>query len=208
MVVTQNTPNCDKQALAYGVDIISRINVSCSTRAHSMTFRFNSTTDQRSAWQCGRIVSDTAIYPRSNIYTIGAEEHDQTSSPLMSTQSLSTTTRYMETTSDPDTVTLKKGPLNPQPLNVECNTLAVIAGSTIGTLLLTLLIEGLVLTVLYRKGFRFGNILKGTASQPSTRNPEIEEMENKEYSSLGRLKSALLVRYIAVVTIMPGTISH
>ncbi|XP_071095037.1 uncharacterized protein [Haliotis cracherodii] len=105
----------------------------------------------------------------------------------MSTQSLSTTTRYMETTSDPETVTLKKGPLNPQPLNVECNTLAVIAGSTIGTLILTLLIEGLVLTVLYRKGFRFGNILKGTASQTSTRNPEIEEMENKGYSSLDHI---------------------
>ncbi|XP_048241012.1 V-set and immunoglobulin domain-containing protein 10-like isoform X2 [Haliotis rufescens] len=80
-------------------------------------------------------------------------------------------------------------PKRQQPLNAEYNITGVIAGSTIGTLLLTLLIEGLVLTVLYRKGFRFGNILKGTASQKSTRNPEIEEMENIGYSSLDHVNS-------------------
>ncbi|XP_048240962.1 V-set and immunoglobulin domain-containing protein 10-like [Haliotis rufescens] len=80
-------------------------------------------------------------------------------------------------------------PNNQQPLNAKYNITGVIAGSTIGTLLLTLLIEGLVLTVLYRKGFRFGNILKGTASQISTRNPEIEEMENIGYSSLDDVNS-------------------
>ncbi|XP_048246161.1 uncharacterized protein LOC124127893 isoform X2 [Haliotis rufescens] len=181
MVVTQQTPNCNKQALAYGDDIINRINVSCSSTTHSMTFRFNSTTDQGSAWQCGELVNDTKIYPRSNIYTIDV------ASPVMSSQSLSTTTRYMETTSDSETESPNKGPLNQQPLNVECYTLAVIAGSTIGTLLLTLLIGGLVLTVLYRKGFRFGNILKGTASRTSTRNPEVEEMKNKGYSSLDHI---------------------
>ncbi|XP_071095653.1 V-set and immunoglobulin domain-containing protein 10-like [Haliotis cracherodii] len=80
-------------------------------------------------------------------------------------------------------------PKKQQPLNAEYNITGVIAGSTIGTLLLTLLIEGLVLIVLYRKGFRFGNIMKGTASQKSTRNTEIEEMENIGYSSLDHVNS-------------------
>ncbi|XP_071094581.1 uncharacterized protein [Haliotis cracherodii] len=229
-VITQHTPGCSKQALAYGQDIINRINVSCSTTAYSMTFRFSSTTDQGAAWQCGEQVSDYDIHPRSNIYTIGSVMSTQSLStttrsmaissdpetvtqtkvvtrPVMSTQSTSTTTRYMETTSDPETVTPKKGevrkqaiktyfmsftfhtagPKNPPPLNTVCNMTGAIAGSTIGTLLLTLLIEGLVLTVLYRKGFRFGNVLKGTSSQTSTRNPEIEEMDNAGYSSLDQI---------------------
>ncbi|XP_048246164.1 mucin-5AC-like isoform X3 [Haliotis rufescens] len=214
-VVTQRVTNCIKSSLAYGQDTINRINVSCSTTAHSMTFRFSSTTDQGSVWQCGKQVSDYVIHPRSNNYTIGSVMSTQSlptttrsmaispdpetvtptkvvtrpvtstqststttrymettsdpetvtpktvvTRPVTSTQSTSTTTRYMETTSDPETVTPKKGPKNPQPLNTECNVTGVIAGSTIGTLLLTLVIEGLVLTVLYRKGFRFGNVLK------------------------------------------------
>ncbi|XP_071094599.1 uncharacterized protein [Haliotis cracherodii] len=80
-------------------------------------------------------------------------------------------------------------PLKQQPLNAEYNMAGVIAGSTIGTLLLTLLIGGLVLTVLYRKGFRFGNVLKATTSQKSTRNPEIGELENIGYSSLDQINS-------------------
>ncbi|XP_048241118.1 hemicentin-2-like [Haliotis rufescens] len=80
-------------------------------------------------------------------------------------------------------------PKSQQPLKAEYNITGVIAGSTIGTLLLTLLIEGLVLIVLYRKGFRFGNILKGAALHKSTRNPEKEEMENIGYSSLDHVKS-------------------
>ncbi|XP_071094588.1 uncharacterized protein [Haliotis cracherodii] len=108
-VVTQKDGNCIKRQLAYGQDIISRINVSCSTTAHSMTFRFNSTTDQGAAWQCGKQVSDTDIHPRSNNYTIGTEKHAHTSSPVMSTRSLSTTTRNMETASDPQKVTTENG---------------------------------------------------------------------------------------------------
>ncbi|XP_048258116.1 uncharacterized protein LOC124119004 [Haliotis rufescens] len=84
--VTQQSIHCVKQTLVYGQDIISRINVSCNSTAHSIAFRFNSTTDQGSAWQCGKAVNESAIYPRSNIYSIGS--------------------RYMETTSaDFETVT-------------------------------------------------------------------------------------------------------
>ncbi|XP_071095414.1 uncharacterized protein [Haliotis cracherodii] len=106
-VATQKTNNCSVQALN-GDDIISRINVSCNGTIHSIAFKFNSSTDKGSAWQCGKLVNDTKIYPRSDNYTIG----NQTSSPVMSTQSLSTTVRYMETTSDPETVTLKKGTMS------------------------------------------------------------------------------------------------
>ncbi|XP_071094636.1 protein turtle homolog B-like [Haliotis cracherodii] len=60
----------------------------------------------------------------------------------------------------------------------------LITGTTVGTFLLTLLIEGIVLVLLYRKGYRFGNILKGNASRESTRNPDTVEMDNREYSSL------------------------
>ncbi|XP_071094649.1 uncharacterized protein [Haliotis cracherodii] len=84
------------------------------------------------------------------------------------------------------------GPLKQQPLNADYNMAGVIAGSIIGTLLLTLLIGGLVLTVLYRHGFRFGNVLKGILSNlffTSTRNPEIEELENIGYSSLDQINS-------------------
>ncbi|XP_048241029.1 uncharacterized protein LOC124119587 [Haliotis rufescens] len=80
-------------------------------------------------------------------------------------------------------------PTNPQPLNAEYNMAGVIAGTTIGTLFLTLLIGGIVMTIFYRKGFRFGNVLSGTTSQKSTRNPEIEEMENIGYSSLDHVNS-------------------
>ncbi|XP_046558356.1 MAM domain-containing glycosylphosphatidylinositol anchor protein 2-like isoform X2 [Haliotis rubra] len=81
-------------------------------------------------------------------------------------------------------------PSNPEPLKADCNMTGVIVGATIGTLLVTLLIEGLVLTVLYRKGFRFGNIFKGSALPKSTRNPETDEMENTAgYSSLVEAKA-------------------
>ncbi|XP_048241028.1 uncharacterized protein LOC124125712 [Haliotis rufescens] len=80
-------------------------------------------------------------------------------------------------------------PTNPQPLNAECNMTGVIAGTSIGTLFLTLLIGGLVMTVFYRKRFRFGNVLTGTTSQKSTRNTEVEEMENIGYSSLDQVNS-------------------
>ncbi|XP_046558359.1 B-cell receptor CD22-like isoform X5 [Haliotis rubra] len=82
-------------------------------------------------------------------------------------------------------------PSNPEPLKADCNMTGVIVGATIGTLLVTLLIEGLVLTVLYRKGFRFGNIFKGSALPKSTRNPETDEMENTAgYSSLDHINSS------------------
>ncbi|XP_067675813.1 hemicentin-1-like [Haliotis asinina] len=80
-------------------------------------------------------------------------------------------------------------PSSTQPPKEEYNRTSIIAGTAIGTLLLTLLIEGLVLTVLYRKGFRFGKILKGSATPKSTRNPETEEMENTAYSSLDHINS-------------------
>ncbi|XP_071094638.1 protein turtle-like [Haliotis cracherodii] len=60
----------------------------------------------------------------------------------------------------------------------------LITGTAVGTFLLTLLIEGIFLVLLYRKGYRFGNILKGNASRESTRNPDTVEMDNREYSSL------------------------
>ncbi|XP_046544401.1 uncharacterized protein LOC124254610 [Haliotis rubra] len=80
-------------------------------------------------------------------------------------------------------------PINPQPLKADCNMTGVIAGTAIGTLLLTLLIGALVLAVLYRKGFRFGNVMTENASPKSTRNPELEENENIGYSSLDQIDS-------------------
>ncbi|XP_048246172.1 mucin-5AC-like isoform X3 [Haliotis rufescens] len=66
-----------------------------------MTFTFSSTTDQGAAWQCGKQVSDYDIHPRSNNYTIDV------AGSVMSTQSLSTTTRHVDTTT-PETVTTTK----------------------------------------------------------------------------------------------------
>ncbi|XP_046555519.1 uncharacterized protein LOC124264775 isoform X2 [Haliotis rubra] len=81
-------------------------------------------------------------------------------------------------------------PTSTQPLKDEYTKTGVIAGTAMGTLFLTLLIEGVVLTVLYRKGFRCGNVMKGSASPKSPRNPEIEEMENTAgYSSLDHINS-------------------
>ncbi|XP_067675496.1 nephrin-like [Haliotis asinina] len=80
-------------------------------------------------------------------------------------------------------------PTNPQPPKAECNMTGVIAGTAIGTLLITLLIGGLVLAVLNRKGFRFGNVMKEKASPKSRRNPECEENENIGYSSLDQISS-------------------
>ncbi|XP_071078607.1 neural cell adhesion molecule 1-like [Haliotis cracherodii] len=60
----------------------------------------------------------------------------------------------------------------------------ILAGTAIGTLLLTLLIEGIVLMLLYRKGFRTGNSQRETPSRESTRGHDIEEMDNIGYSSL------------------------
>ncbi|XP_046555531.1 uncharacterized protein LOC124264779 isoform X2 [Haliotis rubra] len=62
----------------------------------------------------------------------------------------------------------------------------VLAGATAGTFLLILLIEGTVLIVLYRKGYRVGNILKG-ASRKSSSHPEPVEMDNRGYSSLDQI---------------------
>ncbi|XP_048241010.1 nephrin-like [Haliotis rufescens] len=77
-------------------------------------------------------------------------------------------------------------PPNQQNLETPCSCTGVIAGSTVGTLLLTLLIGGIVLMVLYRKVYkpRLGHILKETSLRKSTRNPETVEMDNRGYSSL------------------------
>ncbi|XP_067651667.1 protein turtle-like [Haliotis asinina] len=49
-----------------------------------------------------------------------------------------------------------------QKLDVVCTSTGIIAGATVGGILLTLLIGGTVIMVLYRKGYRFGNVLKVT----------------------------------------------
>ncbi|XP_048240965.1 hemicentin-2-like, partial [Haliotis rufescens] len=76
-------------------------------------------------------------------------------------------------------------PTNPQPLNAEYNMAGVIAGSTIGTLLLTLLIGGLVLIVLYRKGFRFGNVLKVELKAETSTYEDMTEAPPVSYESIG-----------------------
>ncbi|XP_046578399.1 uncharacterized protein LOC124286105 isoform X4 [Haliotis rubra] len=81
-----------------GNNNINRFSVSCNDTVHSIQFRFNSTTDQ-GGWQCGKLVNINHIYPRSNIQSVGV------ASPVMSTQSSSTTTRYTETTAESGTVT-------------------------------------------------------------------------------------------------------
>ncbi|XP_071095651.1 nephrin-like [Haliotis cracherodii] len=80
-------------------------------------------------------------------------------------------------------------PPNQQKLETPCSYTGVIAGSTVGTLLLTLLIGGIVLMVLYRKGYRprLGHILTETALRKSSRNPETVEMDNRGYSSLDQI---------------------
>ncbi len=47
-------------------------------------------------------------------------------------------------------------------LEASCNCTGITAGATVGTFLLTLLIGGIVLLVLYRKGYIVRNIQKGT----------------------------------------------
>ncbi|XP_046563057.1 protein turtle homolog B-like isoform X2 [Haliotis rubra] len=54
-------------------------------------------------------------------------------------------------------------PPDQEKLEASCIGTGVIAGATIGTFLLTLLIGGMVLMVLYRKGYRVANILKAPA---------------------------------------------
>ncbi|XP_071078623.1 synaptogenesis protein syg-2-like isoform X2 [Haliotis cracherodii] len=76
---------------------------------------------------------------------------------------------------------------DPQKLETPCTSTGVIAGSTVGGMLLTLLIVGIVLIVLFRQGYRIGNILKGTATRNSTRNAETVEMDNRGYSSLDQI---------------------
>ncbi|XP_071095623.1 protein turtle homolog B-like [Haliotis cracherodii] len=80
-------------------------------------------------------------------------------------------------------------PPNQQKLETPCSCTGLIAGSTVGGMLLTLLIGGIVLMVLYRKVYkpRLGHILKETASRKSTRNPETTEMDNRGYSSLDQI---------------------
>ncbi|XP_071094657.1 neural cell adhesion molecule 1-like [Haliotis cracherodii] len=68
--------------------------------------------------------------------------------------------------------------------DLEAVNSGILAGTAIGTLLLTLLIEGIVLMLLYRKGFRIGNSHRETASRESSRSHEIAEMDNIGYSSL------------------------
>ncbi|XP_071095624.1 protein turtle homolog B-like [Haliotis cracherodii] len=80
-------------------------------------------------------------------------------------------------------------PSNQQILETPCSCTGLIAGSTVGGMLLTLLIGGIVLMVLYRKVYkpRLGNIMKETTLRKSTRNPETVEMDNRGYSSLDQI---------------------
>ncbi|XP_048241007.1 hemicentin-2-like isoform X2 [Haliotis rufescens] len=78
-------------------------------------------------------------------------------------------------------------PTDHQQLDATCTE--DIVGSTVGTLLLALFIEGIVVMVLYRKGFRFGHAMKGTASPKSTSRAEDTEMDNIGYSSLDTINS-------------------
>ncbi|XP_071094587.1 uncharacterized protein [Haliotis cracherodii] len=174
-VVIQKTPNCMKRSLAYGQDIINRVNVSCSTKANSMTFRFNSTTDQGAAWQCGKQVSDIDIQPRSNNYTID----NQTSSPVMSTQTLSTTTRYTETKSDPNTVAPKKAFTDEH--------LYIVVGAVGGAVLLTVVVAGVVCIRRRRKAAMEDDLYEGSRDvQPmnAAENQEDDLMLSDGYASV------------------------
>ncbi|XP_067675852.1 protein turtle-like [Haliotis asinina] len=62
----------------------------------------------------------------------------------------------------------------------------VTAGATIGGILLTLLTGGIVLMVLYRKGYRVGHILKGATRKS---HHEAVEMDNRGYSSLDHISA-------------------
>ncbi|XP_046558354.1 protein turtle homolog B-like [Haliotis rubra] len=75
-------------------------------------------------------------------------------------------------------------PPDQQKLEASCISTGVLAGATVGTFLLTLLIGGTVLIVLYRKGYRVTNILKGAAQK---RHPEPVDMDNRGYSSLDHI---------------------
>ncbi|XP_048241043.1 hemicentin-2-like isoform X2 [Haliotis rufescens] len=77
----------------------------------------------------------------------------------------------------------------PDQQNPESTGAGVIAGATVGGMLLTLLIGGIVLMVLYRKGYRIRNIQKGKASRKSTTNPDTVELDNRGYSSLDLINS-------------------
>ncbi|XP_046545513.1 uncharacterized protein LOC124255659 isoform X1 [Haliotis rubra] len=74
-------------------------------------------------------------------------------------------------------------PPDQEKLEASCISTGVLAGATVGGILFTLLIGGIVLIVLYRKGYRVTNILKG-AAQKSSSYPEPVEMDNRGYSSL------------------------
>ncbi|XP_067651727.1 nephrin-like [Haliotis asinina] len=74
-------------------------------------------------------------------------------------------------------------PTDQQNLVSSCIRTGVLAGATVGTFLLTLLIGGIFLMVLYRKGYSFGNIVIG-ASQKSSSHPEPADKDDREYSSL------------------------
>ncbi|XP_071094653.1 cell adhesion molecule CEACAM5-like [Haliotis cracherodii] len=78
-------------------------------------------------------------------------------------------------------------PPDQRKLETPCSCTGVIVGSTVGGILLTLLIVGSVHMVLYRKGYKFGHIPEETASRKSTRNPEAVEMDNRGYSSLDQI---------------------
>ncbi|XP_071095658.1 neural cell adhesion molecule 1-like [Haliotis cracherodii] len=78
-------------------------------------------------------------------------------------------------------------PPDQRKLETPCSYPGVIVGSTVGGILLTLLIVGSVHMVLNRKGYKFVNIPEETASRKSTRNPETVEMDNRGYSSLDQI---------------------
>ncbi|XP_048240964.1 basement membrane-specific heparan sulfate proteoglycan core protein-like [Haliotis rufescens] len=78
-------------------------------------------------------------------------------------------------------------PLDQQKLETPCSCTVVIVGSTVGGILLTLLIGGSVHMVLYRKGYKFVNIPEEIASRKRIRNPETVEVDNRGYSSLDQI---------------------
>ncbi|XP_071094601.1 cell adhesion molecule CEACAM5-like [Haliotis cracherodii] len=78
-------------------------------------------------------------------------------------------------------------PPDQQKLETPCSCTGVIVGSTVGGILLTLLVGGSVHMVLYRKGYKFGHIPEEPASRKRTRNPETVEMDNRGYSSLDQI---------------------
>ncbi|XP_067651677.1 nephrin-like [Haliotis asinina] len=85
-----------------------------------------------------------------------------------------------------ETTTAGDPPAQPKP-DTACTCTVVVAGATVGTLFFTLLIGGIVLMVLYRKGYRIGNNLKDLMLFCSSSYPEPVEMDNKAYSSLDQV---------------------